>query len=163
MITEQTKEIVWQTYLDIARYVRYYPALATRWRRLSWATRGFLGLAATGAVASLLGGLPIEVGFAASAAIAVLAVLDLVVDVGKRSALLDTIVTDISQIETDCQLLWENVQGDRLSEEDALRKHGDLIQRIDRVTSRLIIAIDRRLNQRCTEEAYITAQARYMA
>ena len=163
MITEQTKGIVWQTYLDIARYVRYYPALATRWRRRSWALRGVLGLSATGAVASLLGGLPIEVGFAASAAIAVLAVLDLVVDVGRRSVMLDTIVTDIDHIETDCQRLWENVQGDQLSEEDARREHGDLSQRIDRVMSRLIIDIDTKLNQRCTEEAYITAQARYMA
>ena len=99
----------------------------------------------------------------ASAAIAVLAVLDLVMDVGKRSALLDTMVTDIGQIETDCQRLWENVQGDQLSEEDARREHGDLSQRINRVTSRLIIDIDRRLNQRCTEEAYDTAQARYAA
>ena len=163
MPTAQTKEDIWQTYLDTARYVRYYPTLATRWRRWNWATRIILGVAATGAVTALLGGLPTEVGLAAGAAIAVLAVLELVVDVGRRAVLLDTIVADIGQIETECQRLWETARMDRLSEDEAQREYAHLTQRIDRVTSRLVLAIDAKLNQRCTEDAYRVSVDRYTA
>ena len=58
MVSEQTRNDIWQGLLDAARLDRYYEALAERYRQRHLALRILLLLAAIGGMVSLLEVLP---------------------------------------------------------------------------------------------------------
>ena len=163
MVSAQTRSATWNQLLDVSRGARYYDALASRYRRRSMIARIVLGLAATGAVVSLLGALPEAVGFAASGIIGIVAVVDLVLDFGRRSALLDTMATDLSNLEDEYQRLWEDTFAERVDDSEVARRLELLSPRVQSATSRLSIGTDAKLNKKCAEDTYRVEAARYAA
>ena len=84
MVTEQTRNAVWQELLDVARLVRYYEALSDRHRRNHIIVRFLLLVAAASGIAALLDQLPAIAQLIAGGLIAVLVVWDFVSDYAKK-------------------------------------------------------------------------------
>ena len=101
MVTEQTRNYVWQELLDAARLVRYYEALSDRHRRNHSRVRFLLLAAATGSIAALLDLIPESTQLFTSAWVALLVAWDFVSDYAKKAAVLHTISLECSALEIE--------------------------------------------------------------
>ena len=157
----QLYNAIWQDLLDINRAERYYFARAAHFRTWSIRVRFVLGFTVISTVGTALAPVPDGVSIGLAVAVAVVAVIDLVRDYSRNAALLQTIATDISYLESDYRHLWEDVHADRIPDAHALQRRLELSQRVKMTTARLQVDIDQKLNQRCTIDAYNATEARY--
>ena len=162
MITDHTRNDVWQGLLDIARLVRYYEALSDRHRRHHFAIRLLLLIAATGGVAALLELLPDGIQILSGALVAVLVALDFVTDYAKKAAVLHAISIECSALEIEWEDLWGNLEN--LGDAEARENHAGLSRRLVHVTGaagHADIREDRKLNEHCEAAAYQVIQDQY--
>ena len=163
MISDQTRGAIWQGLLDMARWSRYYDATARRYqlhRNILRFLLAFLGIA-TGV--TLIDQIP--AGYAAYPGIAILAVtiLDLVVDPGRKAALVGSVGRDFTELETEYRSLWESVYADRIAEDEAVNRSEDIMRRATAAANRLDIHTDNKTNERCAAAAYEAEANRYAA
>ncbi len=162
--TEQTRNDVWQGFLDVARLVRYYEALSDRHRRNHLIVRFLLLVAAASGIATLLDLLPPIMQLLASGVIALLVSWDFVADYAKKAAILHTVSLECSALEIEWRELWAGVNEHDLDDAEARRKNRQLEQRILEVTGRAghaDVREDRKLNEKCEEAAYKIMAERY--
>ena len=162
---------VWNGLLDAERYVRYYGALAERYRRQHQIPPYIM------AVAAVVGAIPIffeeqfPLGVTAGAILLILAAVawDLLSDHGRKAAILDAISVECGEYENQLRDLWILIeqglaQGKPL---DPTSIRADLLAieaAIDRVTDRSSlagVATDNRLNERMMGEANEVLTARF--
>ncbi len=166
MVTDQVRSIVWQEYLDAARLVRYYEALSDKYRRNHFIVRFLLLAAAAGGIAALLELLPAIAQLIATAFVALIVVWDFVSDYARKAAVLHAISIECSELETDWQELWTEINEDEISTAEVLWKKSRLSRRILGVTSWAGVADIRenqKLNEKCAESAYRVMVDRYAA
>ena len=159
MVTEQTRNAVWQELLDVARLVRYYEALSDRHRRNHIIVRFLLLVAAASGIAALLDQLPAIAQLIAGGLIAVLVVWDFVSDYAKKAAVLHVISLECSALEVEWRELWADINDNESNTTDAEArgKNRKLALRISEVTGwagHADIREDRKLNEKCEETAY---------
>lgn len=162
MVTDPTRNDVWQGLLDIARLVRYYEALSDRHRRNYFTIRLLLLIAATGGVAALLELLPDGIQILAGALVAVLVALDFVTDYAKKAAVLHAISIECSALEIEWEDLWGNLEN--LGDTEARQNHAGLSRRLANITGaagHADIREDRKLNEQCEAAAYRVIQNQY--
>ena len=162
---------VWNGLLDAERYVRYYGALAERYRRQHQIPRYIM------AVAAVAGAIPIffkeqfPLGVTAGAILLILAAVawDLLSDHGRKAAILDAISIECGEYETQLRDLWVSME-QRLAQGKSLDLasiHADLSMieaAIDRVTARSSlagVAIDTQLNEKVMSETNEVLTARF--
>ena len=154
---------VWNGLLDAERYVRYYGALAKRYRRQQQIPRWLMALAAVvGAMPMVFGELfPPDLSAGTGLIILAAVVWDLLSDHGRKAAILDAICVECGEYETQLRNLWIRIeqglaQGDPLDVEAIRTTLTDIESGLDRVTSRTGIANvaeDDRLNVQAMDEA----------
>lgn len=162
MVTEQTRNAIWQELLDVARLVRYYEALSDQHRRNHLIIRFLLLAAAAGGIAALLDLLPAMAQLVAGGVIALLVAWDFVSDYAKKAAILHAISTECSAMEIEWQALWLELEN--ISDADARRENTRLSRRIADVTGwagQADIREDRKLNEECEKAAYLVVTDRY--
>lgn len=168
MITEQTRNVVWKNMLEIERFVRYYGELSDQhlWKHKT--LRFFLLIAATGAIAPLLGLVPESyrdmIQVVANVAVAVLVVWDFNADYAKKAAVLQEIKGECSALETEWGILWNSIEAFGIQDEKAREKNAELDRKVSEVTRKADSASvreNRRLNKRCTEAADKVTEERY--
>jgi len=161
MVTQQTRQHIWYRLLDIARYVRYYDSLATRYRRYWFWINTVLALSGTGVLATFL--IPIHdiVPHIIGAVIAVLTVWNLSLNLGETVAALKFINRDIGMLEHEYRLLWESVESGQIEDAEALRMSDAILKRVHVLASGLTISTDNQLNQQCAEEVNMAEKERY--
>ena len=159
MITNETRNAIWQELLDVARLVRYYEAMSDRYRRNHLTVRFCLFLAASGEVIVLVGLFPETVrslvGTLLAGLIAIIVAWDFVCDYAKKAAVLQTISMECSRVEIEWKALWDEIS--TLNDDDALQRNTQLARRISEITGwagQASINEDRKLNQECTTAAY---------
>lgn len=165
MVTEQTRQDIWQAYLDLARLTRYYDALADRHRRNHKIIQFLLLASASGGVITFLEVLPKEFQLIISTAVAVLVVWDLIMDYSKKAALLHKISMECSDIEIRLSSLWNSVQSGRLEDEEAKGENAKLMQKVleaTRLAGEIGVPENKSLNRKCAAEAYEVMVARYV-
>ena len=165
MVTEQTRQDIWQAYLDLARLTRYYDALSDRHRRSHRVIQFLLLASASGGVITFLEVLPKEFQLVVSTAVAVLVVWDLIMDYSKKAALLHKISTECSGIEIRLSSLWNSVQSGRLTDEEARGENTELMQKVleaTRLAGEIGVPENKSLNRKCAAEAYEVMVARYV-
>ena len=164
MVTDQMRSLVWQEYLDAARLVRYYEALSDKYRRNYLVVRFLLLAAAASGIAALLELLPAIAQSFAAGLVALIVAWDFVSDYAKKAAVLHTISIECSQLESEWQQLWAEIDEDVLSTAEVLQRNDRLSRRILGVTSWAGLADireDQRLNEKCAESAYRVMVDRY--
>ena len=166
MVTDQMRSIVWRDYLDAARLVRYYEALSNKYRRNHLVVRFLLLVAAASGIAALLELLPAIAQMFAAGLVAFVVAWDFVSDYAKKAAVLHTISIECSELESEWQRLWVEINEDTLSTAEVLRRNNRLSRRILGVTSWAGLADIRenqKLNEKCAESAYRVMVDRYAA
>ena len=162
---------VWNGLLDAERYVRYYGALAERYRRQHQIPRYIM------AVAAVAGAVPIffqdqfPLALTAGAFLLILAAVawDLLFDHGRKAAILDAISVECGEYETQLRDLWVSLeqslsQGTPLDQAAIRATLMEIETAIDRVTARAslaAVAIDSELNSRVMSEANEVLTARF--
>lgn len=166
MVSEQTRNDVWQELLDVARLVRYYEALADRHRRIHMIVRFLLLAAAVSGIAALLDLLPAAAQLVAGGLLALLVVWDFVSNYAKKAAVLHAISLDCSLLDVEWRELWADVNNGHVSDAEARDKNYRLARRISEVTGwagQADIGEDPRLNEECAKVAYKVMADRYAA
>ncbi len=157
MVSETTRNEVWQSLLDVARLIRYYDAYANRRRLYHFILRGLLLFAAAGGVANMLAVLPDFVLPAVSVAIAVLVVVDFACNYARQAAVLHAIGRECGKLEVEWKNLWANMNAGSVGDKKAMSINQDLARQLLEVTSwagDADIREDRKLNEKCAEDAY---------
>ena len=109
MATDQTREAIWQELLDSARLVRYYEALANRYRTRHQLTLFLLAGGATAGIVSLLARFPPTIQLFANAFIAVVAVWTFIAGYARKAAVLHTISSHLSMLNSSWERLWDHL------------------------------------------------------
>ena len=166
-VSEQTRNEVWQGFLDAARLGRYYAALSDRHRRNHQRIRFALLVAAAGGISAFLNLLPEDFQWVteiASALVAVLVIWDLVSDDAKKAAILHTISVECGDLENQWRDLWSAVDQEDSNDVEIRSRIRKLVDRTLRVTGRAgdsDIREDPRLNRKSAEIAYKVMIDRY--
>lgn len=165
MVSQRTRNAVWQNYLDVARLGLYYEALADRYRRRYIFLRVALLLSVLGSVASPLTPLshPVVTTALVIATVALVAA-DYALDFAKKSAVLHQINVEVLRLEGEWEGLWLSVDDDTADELEVRAENRNLESRVLDATKRCGdegIPIDNKLNQKCMETAYEVAEGRF--
>ena len=154
---------VWNGLLDAERYVRYYGALAKRYRYQQQIPRWIMALAAvTGAMPMVFGEFfPPDVSAATGLIVLGAVAWDLVSGHGHKAAILDAICVECGEYETQLRDLWIEIeqglaQGNPIDVKAIRANLTDIESGFDRVTSRVGIANvadDDQLNVKAMDEA----------
>lgn len=107
MVSDRTRNAVWQNYLDVSRLGMYYETLANRYRWYYISLRVALLLSVIGSVASPL--TPLNHPAATTALVIVtiiLVAMDYALDLAKKSAVLQEVSIQVKGLESDWEMLW---------------------------------------------------------
>lgn len=163
MITDQARNEVWQEIYDATRLIRYYSALLVRYRRYYWWTRIALLASGTAGVAAFFELLPSFFNLVFGALIALVIVVEVVVNLSNQVTVLQTTIRDCTELEGEWRDLWHRINREDISENETWEKIRQLSQRGLVVTSRAAenVQQDQRLNEECEEAAYDVLVSRY--
>ena len=123
MVSDQTRNEVWQNLLDVSRLVRYYDALSAVHRRNHAIIRFVLLAAAAGGIASLLDLLPPIAQLAASGFIALVVAWDFASDYARKAAVLHTISLECGLLEIEWRDLWNDANNPDASDDEVRERN----------------------------------------
>lgn len=164
MVAEETRNAVWQEFLDVARLVRYYSNLSDRHSRKQWIVRVLLLAVATSGIAALVDLLPPLTQDFAATAVAFLVVWDILASYEKKAVALHAICIECIRLENDLRQLWEDIDRPDLNDAEARRQCALLSQKLNEATARVnLVGVqeDAKLNQKCAKDSYEVMRARY--
>lgn len=162
MVSDQTRNDIWQELLDSDRLVRYYEALANHYQRKHSLTLLLLGMGAASSFAAILDLFPDVVQLIASALVGIVAVWMFIADYAKKAAVAHDIGFQCRRLDVGWKELWAAVE--RIDEAEARRRLGDLSNQMNIATRRSSdagIVDNRRLNKKSKALAFKTVQQRY--
>ena len=157
-----TYQDVWNGLIDAARYAAYYSELADQHRNRLKLRR--FAQAAAGGLAGVSG----AVNYAAEGGILMLAagaffVVALVFEhlYAEQTVLLDTVASDCGFTEDEYREIFERLRSGDLESSDARNRHYVLRRQLSTIANRVNISTDEDINQKITEDTYVTEKARY--
>ena len=166
VVSDQTRDDIWQEMLDSDRLARYYEAVANHYRRKHALTLLLLGFGAASSFAAVFDVLPSAVQSIAEpiahALVGLVAVWVFVADYARKSAVAHTIASQCNRLDIRCRELWADVE--RLDEDAARARLAALANEIAEVTQRsgdAGIVDNRRLNEKSEAVAFKTVSERY--
>lgn len=161
MFNPQIRSQVWQGLLDSERYVRYYSALADKYRRRHFYTRYSALVSVLAEALAIPLGLNIYLVWAVGVGIIFLVIFDAVSDFAKKAAVLDWISAEASESNVRWHMLWLNIEAYKINEEEALSRQFDLLTRFNVVAGRLDVSIDDKINYQSEEIAFKVVESKY--
>ena len=168
MVSQSTRNTVWQSYLDVARNSRYYEALANRYQWYYRSVRFALLFMVIVSVAvpytSLSHPASWILGTLSVGITAILVAVDYVGDFAKKSAVLHGISVEVNRLESDWELLWLEIDDSDAVDSEMRQRNKDyqrLLMTVEKRAGEEGITIDHKLNQKCTETAYAIMEDRY--
>ena len=162
MVSDQTRNEIWQELLDSDRLVRYYTAVANHYRRMHAFTLLLLAFGAASSFAAVLDVLPSAVQLIASALVGLVAAWVFIADYAKKAAVAHMIRFQCGRLDTLWRNLWLEVED--IEEGAARERLVALAKEMNEVTSRsgdAGIVDNRRLNEKSEAEAFNTVSERY--
>lgn len=171
MVSSRTRDHVWQGLLDMARYRLYYGSLERGYRNKFYAVRFLLAVAGVGATVPLIDGavvppidmVPDWLTAFAGVAVVVLVIWDIVFDYGEKAALLGVAVERLDELEMEHRSLWEELDEERLDDEQARMRMTDLHKAALDAVRGIRISLDDKLNDECQANAFKIEENRYAA
>lgn len=166
-VSNQTRNEVWQGYLDAERLNRYYYRLANKYNKIYYTVKIMIAFAAVGGLTRLFGILPdkwISVADVATVIVLVLVILDLVQDYGKKLAVLNRVSKDSQLQLQEWKLLWNLVDKPGSKDEDVLKQMNILNKNAaasGAEVSNAGLGENKKFNQTAWEEANEVLSAHY--
>ena len=157
MVTEDTRNDVWQEYLDFARLVRYYEALAKRYSQIHLIIRYLLLLPFISSLALLFDFLTHPLQVLLGALIGIVVAADLVYRPTRKAAVAHIISIECSKLEIEWMQLWNNANARDSNDEDVQKRNDLLSKKLNEITGRageVGIHENRKLNMKCADDAY---------
>lgn len=166
-VSQQTRNEVWQGYLDAERLNRYYYRLANKYNKIYYTIKIIIAFAAVGGLTRLLGILPeqwISVADIAVGIVLILVILELVQDYGKKLAVLNRVSKDSQRRLQEWQMLWQLVDKPDSKDKDLLEQMKCLNMNAAESGAEVTDAglrENKKLNQAAWEEANEVLSAHY--
>lgn len=167
MVSDRTRQEVWQELLDIDRTCRYYEAVQSSATRYRFGIRIATLLLIAGSIAAILDLLPwFNSIVAAIVAVVVtgLTVWDAVADYSKKAAIAQTIHFQCSKLRVEIRDLWLSVDDETVDEAEMRQQVRNLALRSkesENWAGFVDITTDQRLNKKTTKAAYDAVTDRY--
>ena len=164
MITEHTRNEIWEEFLDASRLARYYGKLESRNEIWYVGNRLLLLAFSLGGIVALFDILPDAVRVTIGALISLLIALEYVFNFGQKAAVLRYICISCAEIEDQWRYLWNRIENNRVDETEIWREREELSRRCLQVTSKareLGVRDSNRINEKSAEEAYRVMEDRY--
>ena len=158
-VSDSTRGNTWEMMLDLERQVRYYLTLSDRYtlryRALRYFTLfGTLGLGA--AVYFLSRGSPQllwSVAGVIAFALGFMNLFDAVTSYAERAAGLRVVHLMCSDLKTEAEQLWRDIEADRVQDEEAEKRYMAIMERWHRATLMTGEKVHQRDNVRAAQEA----------
>lgn len=167
MVSDTTRNLVWQDMLDAARLVRYYEKMSSRYSHYDRIIRSALFLSATGIMATVLDVLPQFVKAwgdgVLSGVIVVVLMLDFLADFRGKTELLSVVSTECSELVREWDRLWNDLASWEANDNDIRARNGELDRRITMATARTEgrVPVNEKLNLKCANQTYRMMIGRY--
>ena len=165
MVSEPTRDAVWQNCLDVSRLGYYYETLSNRYRRYYIWLRFALLVSVIASVGSQYTPIshPIATTLLVIATVMLVAV-DYALDLAKKSAVLQEIYLQVKGLEADWEMLWLEIEDEDADDSETRRENRALYRRLLRVTGRSVaegILIDDKLNRESLKTANKIIEDKY--
>lgn len=160
IVTERTKDSVWEGVLDTARYLHYYELLTNRWSLWDRTLKTFLLSGAILSVVATFAPWPNYVLYSSAFVVAFSTILDFVFNFGVRSARSHAASIECSIVQKEYDRLWNSIKAERITDIEAQARIENLRMRILAATASLSDT-DRSLNRRAQNAANLIVANRY--
>lgn len=165
-VSRQTRNEVWQGFLDVVRLVRYYETLSDKHRHKHSILQIAIFVFASGEVMALLIELSPVVRSIWGGLIALLVVWGFVADYAKKAAVLHIISNECCALEIEWRELWAEINNLKTNIDDAkiMKKNKLLEKRMLAATERAgqaDIRVNKKLNEKCAATAYKVMEQKY--
>ena len=157
VISPQTRNTVWHTWLDAARLVRYYSELWNKQAKIRIILRIVLLVSAGGTLTAVIAAAPEVIQGIFAIIIGVIVAYDFAIDHSKRVATLKLVSQECGRLEEECHALWIDVERGVVEDAEVIEQVNTLTTQIREATDRaqqMEIPIDSDLHEKCTEQAY---------
>ncbi len=165
MVSDATRNAVWQGYLDVVRLTYYYEVLSDRYQRIYLTVRFAMLFFVIVSVASSFMSLPQPVTAIILVGItAILVALDYVGDFARKAALLHGISSQVRRLGFEWEALWLGIDEADTEDKATRQKNVELQRLVTDVAERAGeagITINNKLNQKCMEKAYAIVEDRH--
>ena len=172
MVTDQTRNAIWQDLWDAERYSRYYSSLSDAYRRRHKITRfatlasvlveatisvSFVSIGVEGIWAVMFLALIVGLGIV----IAVLVAWDAVSNYAEDAAALSWVSMDCSSLNTQWADLWLDIESYAIDEREARSRQRELLRRFNAIASRIDVDLDEEINEASAEDAVRVLKEQY--
>lgn len=168
VVTENTRNSVWQSMLDVNRLVRYYEAISDQYRLANTIIRFIVFFGGTAGFISFLSLAPENfkslVQGIFSAVVAAAVAWDFLADYAKKAVVLQQISMECSKLQNDWQELWDSIEAFDIEEEEARKRNAQLAHKIVDVTGRAGecgVRENPKINEKCADDTYKVMVERY--
>ena len=165
MVTENTRNDVWQNFLDISRLVLYYDALFKRYQRCRYTIRFFQILPLLSAVTLIFSEFPYWVQALIGLLIAIAVGIDVIFDFTTKAIVIHNISLECSRLENEWSELWNLANSDHAEDGEVLLNNSRLANKLTDITGRAGehgITESKRLNINCTKNAFKIMEMKYV-
>ena len=172
MVTDQTRNAIWQDLWDAERYFRYYSSLSDSHRRRHKLTRfatlasvlveatasvSYVSIGVQGVWTTILLALIVGLGIV----IAILVAWDAVSNYAEDAAALSWVSVDCASLNMQWADLWLDIESYAVDEEEARSRQCELLHRFSTIASRIDVNLDEKTNEASAEEAEKVLRERY--
>ena len=172
MVTDQTRNAIWQDLWDAERYSRYYSALSDSYSRRHKMTRfatlasvlveatlsvSFVSIGAEGVWADIFLALIVALGIA----IAILVAWDAASNYAEDAAALSWVSVDCAALNMQWADLWLDIESYAIDEDEARSRQRQLLHRFNAIASRIDVNLDEKTNEVSAEDAEKVLRERY--
>ena len=167
MISDRTRQEVWNELLDIDRMCRYYEEVHSKAARWHLIVRLAVLVAVAGGIGAILGLIPGPTAVyqvILATAIAILTVWEVVSNYAKRAATAHAIHVHSSILRVQLRELWLSVDDDSAEETNVRQRVRELAYmsgEVENWAGASDITLDEKLNERTSKDAYTVVRNRY--
>ena len=172
MVTDQTRNAIWQDMWDAERYSRYYGSLSDSYRRrhklMRFATLAsvlveatisvsYIGTGVSGMWATVFLALIVGLGIA----ITILVIWDATSNYAGDAVALSWVSLDCALLNAQWADLWLDIESFAIDEDEARSRQRELIRKFNTVAARIDVDLDEKTNEISASEASEVLREKY--
>ena len=164
MVSDATRNAVWDEFWQATRSVRYCEALYNRYQRRHDVIMFILAISIVSGIVTLLGLLPDAIQTYVNAGVSIAAAWSLVFRDAKKASVIYSLLLECSRIRGEYRALWLEIENNMKSDEETLQKLrelSDALQNAKHAAGDQGISEDRRINIKSAEGANRVMENQY--
>ena len=172
MVTDQTRNAIWQDLWDAERYSRYYSSLSDVYRRRHRLTRfatlasvlveatlsvSYISTGVDGVWATMFLALIVALGIA----IVILVAWDATSNYAEDAVALSWVSVDCAALNLEWADLWQDIESYAIDEQEARSRQRELTRRFNTIATRIDVDLDEKINETSAEDAVRVLKEQY--